>query len=229
MMASSKLKLLLILLVISLAGCGSTDTFRYKMTVEVDTPTGIRSGFAVREVSRFTPSNIPMLGDSRPRWAVTGEAVAVDVGQGGTLYAILPGADGESGFSGRDIDFMFQELRPGKMAGPIELWPRRPLTTRPKLSETTPMLVTFRNANDPRSVEQIAPDRLGTVFGPGIKLRRISIQKTEEAVSSGISTRLSWLEHKAKSNESLSGDDRLSVSSGALADNLNASSFEARN
>ena len=51
-----------------LAACGSepgssgaagkgTNTLRYKMTVEVDTPHGIKSGYAIRELTRRRPSD----------------------------------------------------------------------------------------------------------------------------------------------------------------------------
>jgi hypothetical protein len=222
-------KILAGFLILSVAACGSNDKFKYKMTVELETPAGARSGFAVREVRHYTPPSIPMLGESRPRWAVTGEAVAVDIAPGETLYALLPSADGDSDFSGRSIDFLLKEFGSADGNGSVELWPRKPQSTRPKINEPAPLLVTFRDADDPRSVEQVAPEKLTAAFGPGIKLRRIAIQKTEEAVTSGISRRLGWLGYFEKTNKKLSGSDRLAISSNALADNLSASSFIVRN
>ena len=215
------------LLILSVAACGSAEKFRYKMTVEVETPEGLKSGSAVREIRHYTPPKIPMLGESRPRWALTGEAVAVDITPSKRLYAILPGADGEADFGDRSRYFMFNELRPGDRAGPIELWPDPPLTTQPKIDEPTPMLVTFRDENDPKSIERVVPGQLAAVFGPGMKLRRITIRKTRESITSGISRRLKWLDSFETSQRKLSGSDGLVVSSNALAENLDARSFAA--
>lgn len=67
-------------LALLVTGCGSTEKFRYKMTVEVETPQGIKTGDAVREVTHSTPPPIPMLGESRPTWSVAGEAVRAALG-----------------------------------------------------------------------------------------------------------------------------------------------------
>lgn len=67
-------------LALLVTGCGSTEKLRYKMTVEVETPQGIKTGDAVREVTHSTPPPIPMLGESRPTWSVAGEAVRAALG-----------------------------------------------------------------------------------------------------------------------------------------------------
>ena len=69
--------------------------------------------------------------------------------------------------------------------------------------------------------------QLAAVFGPGMKLRRITIRKTRESITSGISRRLKWLDSFETLQRKLSGSDGLVVSSNALAENLDARSFAA--
>ena len=68
----------------ALTSCGySLPTYRYRMTVEVETPEGLRSGSTVIEVKNGSgPTG--GVGSS-----VRGEAVAVDLGARGILFALL--------------------------------------------------------------------------------------------------------------------------------------------
>src|SRR3546814_12102512 len=66
-----------------------TDTLRYRMTVEVETPTGVRSGSSVIET---TITKGPRTGQGSGLTAtMKGEAIAVDLGSGQTLFALLNG------------------------------------------------------------------------------------------------------------------------------------------
>ena len=57
-----------------------------------------------------------------------------------------------------------------------------------------PMLVTFGDLDDPTSVERVDPDDLAATFGEGVSLKRITVQVTDDPVTSGIGQRLGWLE-----------------------------------
>ncbi len=52
------------------------------------------------------------------------------------------------------------------------------------------MLVRFRNIRDPSSVETVDPDNLAKSFGAGVRLKRITVQITDDPVTSGIDKRL---------------------------------------
>ena len=56
-----------------------------------------------------------------------------------------------------------------------------------------PMLVTFGDLDDPTSVERVDPDELAATFGEGVRLKRITVQVTDDPVTSGIGQRLGWL------------------------------------
>jgi hypothetical protein len=55
------------------------------------------------------------------------------------------------------------------------------------------MLVTFADESDPTSVALVDPDDLAATFGEGTALRRITIELTDEPVTTGIKERLGWL------------------------------------
>jgi hypothetical protein len=65
-----------------------TCTFRYKLTAEVMTPDGLKTGSSVIEVSYSSTHPLPNPG----RWSadtLTGEAVYVDLGKGKNLFILL--------------------------------------------------------------------------------------------------------------------------------------------
>ena len=48
-----------------------------------------------------------------------------------------------------------------------------------------PLLVTFTDINDPKTVKKVDPEDLAAVFGPGVSLKRITLEITDEAVTEG--------------------------------------------
>ena len=70
-----------------LPGCSSA-TIRYRLTLEVETPEGMRSGSGVIQV-RYA-KQLRLLG-ANAEWlsTITGEAVAVDLGPRGMVFALL--------------------------------------------------------------------------------------------------------------------------------------------
>ena len=55
------------------------------------------------------------------------------------------------------------------------------------------MLVTFKDINDPKTVERVDPNNLAEAFGQGVRLARASIEITNEPVTTGIEKRLPWM------------------------------------
>ena len=164
-----------------LAGCGDRNSLRYKMTVEVETPEGLRSGSAVRQV-RLSGGGF-MFGEGRKLWRLQqGEAVAVDLPSNQTLFALLSGGDGDADYAGQ------VPLRAGvnDSDGLIELWPNAPDTRGLKHTDPAPMLVKFNDIHDPKSVARVDPANLAVSFGAGVALKRITIEKTNEPVTIGI-------------------------------------------
>ncbi|HEY0312884.1 MAG TPA: hypothetical protein VGC56_10365 [Allosphingosinicella sp.] len=166
------------------------DSWRYKMTVEVETPEGVRTGSAVREV-RYQGRNGFFIAESQPQWRVHGEAIAVDMPGGRTVYALLRGNDGGADYGARIADMAYSDDgRVHGSPGPVQLYPtaaNRPLLRN---SDPLPMLVMFADPKDPKTVERIDPRNISAIFGPGYALKSITLQITDEAVTTGLEKRL---------------------------------------
>jgi hypothetical protein len=183
--------------VLSLAGCdGNSASYRYRMTVEVETPQGIKSGSSVMEVRLARGMAI---GDqSGVTSGVFGEAVVVDLPDGPLFvllqmpdagpplqdivpYALLgrrsDGPDGVMGDGAKLGRTWFSEYR-------AEL--PRTRENGPRVSGNNwPMMVRFRDINDPTSVQRVEPESVG--------VRRILLETTGDDVTAGIEKRLNWL------------------------------------
>lgn len=104
MMARRGVVGVLALAALGLARCGSANTFRYKLTVEVETPQGLRTGSAVRALKSHEGGSF-LLGEGRPGVTMTGgEAVAVDVAPGQLLFALLTVNSGNTILITREAD-----------------------------------------------------------------------------------------------------------------------------
>jgi hypothetical protein len=175
-------------------GCGALfpARYRFRLTVIVETPQGIRTGSSIYEVTAArTGGTLPE--EAKRDWSVRGEAVAVDLPDGRTLFALLKtGAHfGDmAGLSmstlypafaqeGYDVVGVAKKLASGAYPGPAEVDP-----------DDYPILVTFDDVNDPQSVRQVAPGQLPTVFGRGVSLRTITVEVTHKAVTAGIREKL---------------------------------------
>jgi hypothetical protein len=52
------------------------------------------------------------------------------------------------------------------------------------------MMVTFGDLADPTSVAEVDPDDLAATFGEGVKLKRLTVELTDDPVTTGIEERL---------------------------------------
>src|SRR5690242_9486371 len=72
-----------------LSGCGRSDSsLRYRMTLEVRTPQGVKTGSSVLENKLYGRFIIPLPGDIGSA-VVLGEAPTADLGGGRFLFALL--------------------------------------------------------------------------------------------------------------------------------------------
>lgn len=169
--------------------------YRYKLTVEVDTPEGVKSGHSVIEVIK----------PWRPGASSRGQAVAVDLPGGQTLFVLLR-SEQKSDWaddamapvwpsiqkSGDDAEDVATLLRAARAMGRVPLPRVRKLGAMGEMDHT-PYFVRFRNVRDPKTVEKVDPDNLWQSFEEGVKLKGLYVEITEEPVTTGIETRLNWL------------------------------------
>lgn len=216
------------LLLVSACGADSGASkrypdYRYRLTVEVETPEGVKAGSSVIEVQTVVAGkySIPNAGWVSSR--VRGEAVTVDLGKRGMMFALLRSEYSEdwakhalqsvtrpvtykeskaAGLSSKyspTFDLVMQ--RTLALTGKHQL-PRfvDEVTTRAdvrnkggELPSAYPILVTFKNLNDPTSLTAVNSDNLAATFGTGVKLKRITVERTDDKVTMQIEQHLSWL------------------------------------
>ncbi len=172
-------------------------SWNYKLTLVVDTPEGQVVGSAVRKVSAqrdpIILQWIPASGYGHA--GVKGEAVVVDLGQRGVLFALLKG--NEDMAKGDALYMVFNEFphEGGTTSKGIRYY--RSLEGKKQLTfDNLPMLVRFRDMNDPKSVELVDPNDLEKAFGKGVKLVSATLEMTDEGVTKGnIERLLGWFKN----------------------------------
>ena len=189
-----------------LAACGLTDdtpAYRYRLTVEVDTPEGVKVGSSVIEVDTHVAGEYSIPTPGRVTHRVRGEAVAVDLGEGRVLFALLR-SEGDTDWAGRVMYRLSPQYtgKNGLRDAYRNMLRHRPERTVPRYFSRRdrmdrrlayPMLVTFSDLDEPTSVERVDPDDLAATFGEGVSLKRITVQITDDPVTGGIEERLGWL------------------------------------
>lgn len=195
---------------ISVGACEpSIPTYRYRLTVEVDTPAGLRSGSSVIEVHTSDQGKgFPGPEAGGIRHGFRGEAVVVDLGKN-TLFVPLVSSSRDSGWAsivmflvtpaslppaGSDpFRRRFDEML--KYRGKIDLLQSDPLEMNKSLRSIYPLMVYFKNINDPSSVEEFDRNNFSEVFGNGYRLKKITVQITDEPVTFGkVRNHLRWID-----------------------------------
>jgi hypothetical protein len=204
-----------------LSGCGlfGGNSYRYKLTVEVETPEGLRTGYAVRQVDWSPGVKITPEADTASM-THKGEAVMVELPNGETLFALMS-PDGQEtpmlAFGSATLksiaDRSVKELRP----------PERFNSSSGRSGY--PRFVRFRNINDPKTVENVDPAKLATSFGAGYRLKRITAQIVDEDVTQKVVKKLPWIEEYKKKRVRLSGKSGAMFVSDDLADELGTGDF----
>jgi hypothetical protein len=173
-----------------LTGCGlgSGESYRYRMTVVVDTPEGPRSGSSVIEV-RAHPTG-PLAASVFNRRSY-GEAPFVDLPGRRTLFALL--SNKPDGYNAGDEypQFAYADAVPRGLGWREQARALKRQTSSAMLPpEHYPQLVTFRDPKDVTSIEIVDPADLAASFGAGIALRNIEIAITSDPVTKRLSGRL---------------------------------------
>jgi hypothetical protein len=171
---------------------------KYRLTVEVDTPEGIKSASGVMSVH-------PDRGYSRGGHTHTrGDAVLVDLGGGRNLLVLLAHLDKSIDFD--DVNYLalraykagdrnvsFNEM--SKMSGAV-----------PVAGSLIPVLLTFTDLRDPSTARLVPPDDPEVTLGKGFRLHAVSVEVVPnglwpldfggllgEPVTRGIEAKLPWL------------------------------------
>ena len=68
-----------------------------------------------------------------------------------------------------------------------------------------PDLVSFADVNDPKTVLEVDPNDLQATLGPGITWNAITLEMTDEPITTGIAKKLPWLPEYFQKNFRLDG------------------------
>jgi hypothetical protein len=137
---------------------------------------------------------------------VRGEAVVVDLGDHGMLFALLTdpatpeagGRHGELFYPHNPERIPLLAFDAEKISGVLTqdflnaISKRRDSVDLPL--NKLPMLVRFTNLSDPRSVERVNPNDLPASFGTGVWIVSATLAVTDDPVTTGIEKKLVWLQ-----------------------------------
>ena len=171
---------------------------KYRLTVEVETPEGVKSASGVMAVH---PDRSYSRGG---KTSTKGDAVFVDLGGGRNLVVLLAHAGKPleldevnyvalRAYKAAGRNATFNQM--SQMAGPV-----------PVPGEVIPVLVSFADPADPATARLVPPDDIEGALGKGIRLRGMSAEVVPngvwpldfggplgDPVTRGIEARLPWL------------------------------------
>ncbi len=173
-----------------------SGAWHYKMTVEVETPEGIKSGSAVRDVDVDTSTRATSLSGLSSVKA-KGEAVVIDLGQRGVLFAILR--------SSKTVDYSYSVFFdvfpiPGHVGGGatpdgVRYYNQLKHGEVDLPPDEYPEFVRFHDIKDPKTVELVDPANMAASLGEGVKLKAVRIEITDSPLTTGVEKWLVWLPH----------------------------------
>ncbi len=164
-------------------------TVRYRLTLEAEVDGKPVTGSGVIEATYAKQPRVSPEAGSMTE-SVRGEAVALDLGERGILFAILK-AGGDANY--RPEAIVLYGFGPGyHQTSDRWGWIRSRRGKADIPLDKVWMLVRFRDISDPKSIEQVDPNDLEKSFGPGVKLTRATIEITNDPVTTGIEKKLPW-------------------------------------
>lgn len=178
---------------------------KYRLTLEVETPAGLKSASGVVSVHPNRGYGGTGSGSSGPR--TKGDAVVVDLGGSKTLVALL--AFGETGSDFEDTSFLAMRAIGAAAENRIVFRDVKTFAGKPPVLVTgtlMPALVTFADATDPRSARRVRDTDLEAALGAGYRLRAATVEVLPtgfwpinvggvlgEPLTRGIEDKLPWL------------------------------------
>jgi len=200
--------------------------WRQKTTVTIEVDGEIRSASSVVSLNvSYGPALLPEIKPIQSRQR--GEAVVLEVRAGEYLFALLVPADAM--VSRYYIGELFGEATAFTRAHFLRRLPAKLQTMRasqelPK--KLYPLLVSFDDIADPKTVRRVDPDDLAASFGAGVALQSISLEITDEKVTKGrIEQVLGWWCDYRKRRARLNGSTSIAISDNELSNNLGTGAF----
>jgi hypothetical protein len=196
---------------------------RYRLTVEVQDGDQVKTGSSVIDVAyNIQPDQTVNLGGRDTHPTPVGYAPTVDLGEKGLLFLTFANAPSGPGYHdgrnrnqqiscplddigclpfaayfqpGTDIGLSYSQQKEAlhqllRQSGPRDV----PLVILPKL-------VRFRDINDQQTLVRVLPYDLAATFGPGVELKRVILQLTDDPVTPPPVNWPQWLKVKHQNTE----------------------------
>jgi hypothetical protein len=216
---------------VSLTGCDKTESYRYKLTLTLNTSEGIKRGSSVVE-AQFYEVSIPAKGTAHK---LVGQALFIDLGAGKPpLVALLTSRASstyrkerswyrDAGPSDTLLSSLYGVTLKGSVIDYIPVIAG--LRGLRKLQPSDlPDLVTFTDVKQPNSVIAVDPADLQNSLGSNISWGDLTLEITDEPITQGIQENLPWLQHYYQKNLRLDGSDHGAKSE--LANSISWSDFD---
>ncbi len=155
-------------------------TIRYKLTLVVDDNGKMITGSSVRQIDlRVNPRITPETSVYAVK--VKGKVMVMDLGEKGIFFVLFESRRGRSSDYGYEI--IFPNMG-GTSVDTIRAYSQ--MRSKKELEfDKLPLLVRFRDINDPKTVELVDPNDLEKTFGKGVKLVSATLEMTDEPVTTG--------------------------------------------
>jgi hypothetical protein len=190
---------------------------RYRLTVEVQDGDQIKTGTSVIDVSH----------DIEPDWfpnhpvgntEQVGYAPTVDLGEKGMLFLTFAHATRtpeQWRERNKEVSCAFDDVgclpfAAYRKPGILTDYSRKKAALDELLHQSgprdvpfavLPKLVRFLNINDPNTLVPVSPDDLAASFGPGVQLKRVILQLTNDPITPPPENWPQWLNVKRKNTE----------------------------
>lgn len=198
--------------------------YRYRLTVEVVTPEGRRSGSAVRafiwtrQPTAFTGVDV--------HYSERGEAVVVDLPRGRSLFVLLNVTPSNL------VEMAVNTGQPSRASVAIQqASASRTMYVVPRKHEFQasnreyPRFVTFADMANPKSIAAVDPDDLANTFGGGVMLDKITFQVVDDSVTAKIDGKLPWLKDLRRDRVGLNGKRNVAQVPGDITTIIGPGSF----
>lgn len=218
---------------LALAGCWRwwpDVTYRYKLTLSVNTPDGVKTASNVVEIDYWK------FAQGTPHTA-RGQALYLDLGPGRRpLVALLTHIPRQNE---RVDDLRWLEFDPIRLIARLCLHMNRIATWIDAASQfkecrgaypleiaDLPDIVTFTDTADPKSVLLVDPNDLTAPLGPSVSWQSMTMELTSDPLTKGIEKRLPWLT-TLRGNQFLDGSILGQARDSPIANQLQRYDFKA--
>ena len=197
-------------------------TYRYRMTVEVDTPDGLKSGSSVIEIHTTQwPDWLAGLANGNTSAVdITGEAIFVDLGNNKNVVCLL-----STGILGEGVNSMMYLLPRAffELQGSKPEWAKKLSSMTGQkieiIKNQVPSIITFSDIKNPKTAKMVYAigahevtdgknksqyqniveiDNFEEIFGKGFRLNSVLVELTNDPVSHDLIEKLKWRKNQGR-------------------------------